>query len=277
MRISVVDFLIRPQEYVNDVILVDGAFLWRSVVTNQDNFIYRHLKIVREFFHKVPVVVLDAPGNIRKVLDDTYKAQREETEERKLVRKRSELLWENNYFPTIRLPGFEADDLIAYLVLAAPGLCVLSGDKDLFQLPGLEMYTYNKKRPHNADESILKKNFEDSFPKYLLEYFTPGAQAAIVQALYGDRADNIPRLLPKKKKMATMVLDVIFCSENHIQEAYNTFGKQFIQNLEHVIMPHYMLYKDEFDIMQFSDVYYNYNNFNLKVEYSHESEGIVVL
>ncbi|MBM3644377.1 MAG: DNA polymerase I [Alphaproteobacteria bacterium] len=87
--------------------------------------------------------------------------------------------------PSIELPGFEADDLIATyarLALAAGARCtIVSSDKDLMQLvrPGVELMDPMKQRRIGPAEVIEK-------------FGVPPERVVDVQALAGDSTDNVP-------------------------------------------------------------------------------------
>ncbi len=87
--------------------------------------------------------------------------------------------------PTIEVPGFEADDIIAtYARLgreAGSEVIIVSSDKDLMQLirDGVVMYDAVKGRPIGAKD-VLEK------------FGVPPSKVAQVQALAGDSSDNVP-------------------------------------------------------------------------------------
>jgi DNA polymerase-1 len=122
----------------------------------------------------------------RKELDPGYKANREpppadfHPQEQRILRMTREI-----GLPVFEMPGYEADDLIATMVrkLREEGFEVIlvSKDKDLRQLlgPGVVMYDVQKDETFGEDQ--LKAQFG----------YTP-AQAVEVQALMGDKVDNVP-------------------------------------------------------------------------------------
>jgi DNA polymerase-1 len=88
-------------------------------------------------------------------------------------------------FPSIELPGFEADDLMASYAKAAReknwDVVIVSSDKDMFQLvkDGVTMYDPIKNKPLN-DEQIFEKF--GVTPDKIID----------VQSLIGDKTDNVP-------------------------------------------------------------------------------------
>jgi DNA polymerase-1 len=88
-------------------------------------------------------------------------------------------------FPSIELPGFEADDLIASYAKAAREkgweVVIVSSDKDLFQLvkDGVTMYDAIRNAPLKREAVVEKFGVE---PEKIID----------VQALIGDSTDNVP-------------------------------------------------------------------------------------
>jgi DNA polymerase-1 len=88
-------------------------------------------------------------------------------------------------FPSIELPGFEADDLIASYAKAARDkgweVVIVSSDKDLFQLvrDGVTMYDAIRNMPLKREAVVEKFGVE---PEKIID----------VQSLIGDTSDNVP-------------------------------------------------------------------------------------
>src|SRR5437763_1543541 len=87
--------------------------------------------------------------------------------------------------PALRLPGYEADDLLATLAAAGAqrGLTVFlcSGDKDCRQLLDEKVHIYN-----------LRKRQEFGTAQLLEEWGVTPRQVVDLQTLVGDSVDNVP-------------------------------------------------------------------------------------
>ncbi len=98
---------------------------------------------------------------------------------------RIEQILEALRIPMLRVDGFEADDLIGTLAVQAAerGLeaYICSKDKDMLQLLGPSVFTYDIKTGKKTDPDVL-----------LAETGLRPAQFVDVLALQGDAADNVP-------------------------------------------------------------------------------------
>jgi DNA polymerase-1 len=146
-------------------------------------------------------VVFDAEGQtFRHQLDGEYKANRREVPE--------DLLPQLSWFepiarafrmPVLRVPGVEADDVIASLVkkARAQGLEVViyGADKDLMQLVGPGVIMIDTMRDIVYDEARVKAKFG-----------VPPSQVRDWLALRGDSTDNIPGVAGIGEVTATKLL-----------------------------------------------------------------------
>ena len=145
------------------------------------------LKIIKDFDFQHAVIVLDSAGkNFRHEVYSDYKANRPKAAEDlviqlKLIPKVAEAL----NFTTFAKVGFEADDIIATLASKATeakqDAIIISSDKDLMQLINdhIKMYDPVKAKYINDEDVIAKFGVEPE-------------RVADVQALIGDKSDNIP-------------------------------------------------------------------------------------
>ncbi len=184
------------------VILVDGnALLYRAYYaipasfTTADGFptnaIYGFATMFRKMLAgKTPelgAVVFDAPGKtFRDELYPAYKADRRPMPDDL----RAQLPWIDRLvaayrFPMLRVPGYEADDVIGTLttqaVDAGKEVFIVSGDKDFAQLIGDAVRMLDTLRDVTFDVELVRKKWgvrPDQFVDLL--------------ALMGDKADNIP-------------------------------------------------------------------------------------
>ncbi len=132
-------------------------------------------------------VVFDAKGpNFRHEMYPAYKANRPATPEdlRLQIPKIHEIV-EAYRIPSIAIPGFEADDVIATLSREAKEkgwqVVIVSGDKDLTQLVGGGIVMWDPQRDVLYDPEGVAKKFGVP-PELILDYMS----------LVGDASDNIP-------------------------------------------------------------------------------------
>lgn len=182
-------------------VLVDGsgiiyrAFYAFSRLTDTNNrpigavygFCYTMFSIINKFHPNVFCVALDAGRKtFRTEIYGAYKGNRPETppelkEQFPIVLEACQAFG----IPSIRLEGYEADDIIATFAnkLAQNNheVCVVSSDKDLMQLITDNIYMYD------PGKSKIIKN-----PEVLEKYGVLPSQMIELQALMGDAVDNVP-------------------------------------------------------------------------------------
>lgn len=128
--------------------------------------------------------------------------------------------------PTIRMNGFEADDIIASLAVRCKKegrpCRILSGDKDLCQLVG-EGVTLLKSESGNYEEMTRERVKEKYgvYPEQILDYLS----------LMGDKADNIPGVSKVGKVTAAKWLEEYGSMDNLFQHLDEIKGK-VRENLE---------------------------------------------
>lgn len=160
------------------------------------------LKLLSDFKPEHAVIVLDHEGkNFRHDIYDQYKANRPPAPDDlkfqlKLVEKAAKSL----NFHCISKRGFEADDLIATLVKRAkteniPAV-IISADKDLMQLIDGEVKMYDPAKYKYIGEAEIVKKFGVTEPTQVRE----------VQALIGDKSDNIPGVPSVGPKTAAQLI-----------------------------------------------------------------------
>ncbi|MHB1660738.1 MAG: DNA polymerase I, partial [bacterium] len=145
------------------------------------------MKLVKEAGIMHGACLFDSRESLRKQSYEAYKANRKGMPE-DLV-SQVEYLTDISYllgFETFRLNGYEADDLIAYIVdnfadRLAITVCIVSSDKDLKQLLSNRVFIYDALK----DRVITKAAFEE-------EYGIKPDEYRYVLALMGDASDNIP-------------------------------------------------------------------------------------
>jgi len=184
------------------VVLVDGSALiyraffalpssFRTSTGIPTNATYGFALMFKKIFAgKTPryaAVVFDAPGGtFRDEIYPDYKVQRP----RMAPELRAQLEWIDKVvgvhaFPILRLPGFEADDVIGTItrraVAAGHEVHIISGDKDFAQLIGPKVRMIDTMRDITYDEELVRKKWG-----VRPEHFTD------LLALLGDKVDNIP-------------------------------------------------------------------------------------
>lgn len=145
------------------------------------------LKLLGDFHPRYAVVVLDHEGkNFRHDLYNNYKANRppisdDLKSQLKMVREAAEAL----NFMCLSKQGYEADDIIATIARKFEAqnhpAIIISGDKDLMQLTGENVKLYDPaKYKYITEDDIIKK------------FGVAANKVREVQALMGDKSDNIP-------------------------------------------------------------------------------------
>jgi 5'-3' exonuclease len=142
-------------------------------------------------------VCADAGRSFRKDLAPTYKANRPDKEEPLIhqLRLTEEALIAQGY-PVWRIPGYEADDVIASAVkrltdLQEIEILIASSDKDLMQLIGPRVQVVSLTSGVVYDEIAAALKFHGVKPEQMIDY----------QIMVGDSADNIkgiPGIGPKR-------------------------------------------------------------------------------
>jgi DNA polymerase-1 len=199
------------------LILVDAsALIYRAYYAIPSNFTTAdglHTNAIYGFatmFRKVlsgrtpdrAAVVFDAPGQtFRDEKYPDYKAQRPGMD----PELREQLPWidklvEAHTFPRLRVPGYEADDVIGTLarqaVEAGMEVYIISGDKDFAQLISDRVRMVDTLRDVTFDPELVRKKWGVVPSKFV-----------DLLALMGDKIDNIPGVPGVGQKTATKLLE----------------------------------------------------------------------
>ncbi len=192
----------RPMAAPQRLVLIDGsALIFRAYFAIPSHFttgdglhtnaIYGFTTMFRKLLSgRTPdygAVIFDAPGpTFRDDRYPAYKAQRPRMDDDLA----EQLPWIDEVvaahrFPSFRVPGFEADDVIGTLARVATerGLEVLivSGDKDFAQLVDERVRMLDPIRDVTYDAELVRK-----------KWGVPSRQFVDLLALMGDKVDNIP-------------------------------------------------------------------------------------
>ncbi|MFN7145158.1 MAG: DNA polymerase, partial [Myxococcota bacterium] len=198
------------------MVLVDGTWLtYRAFFAIPSNFrtaeglhtnaIYGFATMFRKLFAgKRPglgAVVFDAPGPTkRSVSYPQYKGERPPMAD--ILRE--QLPWIDRLvaaqgFPILRVPGWEADDVIGTLARQARDagheVVVVAGDKDFAQLVGDGVRMYDPMKDVTYDPELVRK-----------KWGVPPERIVDLLALLGDTVDNIPGVPGVGEKGATQLL-----------------------------------------------------------------------
>jgi DNA polymerase-1 len=223
------------------VVLVDGsALLYRaffalpsSLATSAGvptNATFGFATMCRKVFAgKRPAfgaVVFDAPGaTFREERFPAYKAQRPSMP----AELRAQLADVDRVvhafgLPSLRVSGYEADDVIATLTRealeAGHEVHIVSGDKDFAQLVGDHVRLVDTMRDVTYDAELVRK-----------KWGVPPAQMRDYQALVGDKVDNVPGVPGIGAKTAVTLLERFGTLEGVLAGTAELKGKQR-ENLE---------------------------------------------
>ena len=167
------------------------------------------------------VLAMDAGSSGRELLDSQYKAHRKPMPDdmRPQIQRIMDIA-QVMALPTLRIAGFEADDVIATLVqrivaqVDPPDIFICSRDKDLDQLVGDKVRLYDIQTGETIDAAALIKS----------KGYSP-LQAGDVLALTGDTADNIPGIPGVGPKTAAKWISQFGNLDNLIAHAGEITGK----------------------------------------------------
>jgi DNA polymerase-1 len=192
-----------PKEGEKTLFLIDGSsYIYRayhgirSLSTRSGfptnaifGFANMVLKVLRDHKPTYAAMVLDAPGpTFRHEIYPQYKANRPPMPEDLVIQMpRIDDLIAAFRVPAIRIPGMEADDIIATLAHMYAGevdkVVIVSSDKDLMQLVGGKVVMLDTMKDRWVDEKAVVEKFG-----------VEPSRVIHVQALMGDSSDNIPGL-----------------------------------------------------------------------------------
>jgi DNA polymerase-1 len=147
-------------------------------------------------------VIFDAPGKtFREEKYQHYKAQRPPMpgELSSQLQDITDVVRVNR-FPILRIPGYEADDVIGTLALqgkaAGAEVVIVSSDKDFAQLIGDGVRMHDTIKDVAYDRELVKKKW-GVWPEQMVDYL----------ALMGDSVDNIPGVAGIGQKGAQQLLE----------------------------------------------------------------------
>jgi hypothetical protein len=189
-------------------------------------------------------IVTEGYKNIRKQLYPSYKANRDITkitEKQVEYRQKAKEIFNdintNPMFQTVYNPILEADDILA--IKALQGYPIITSDKDLAQLPE----DCNIKK---LDGTSLRTNLHAGIPKSLYDIPLTPDLYLLTLCLFGDKTDNVPRLIPKGVK-AIKDSRKIYESDKPFEFAYTIYGSSFLDNIDMAHLPHRITVNEKLD------------------------------
>lgn len=183
------------------------------------------MKLIGEANIKYGACLFDSRESLRKQSYEAYKANRKGMPEELLSQ--VDYLTDISYLlgcNTFKLQGYEADDLIAYIVnnyskkLNIP-TCIVSSDKDLKQLLSENVFIYDALK----NKLITASGFEEEYGIKPNEYL-------YVLALMGDASDNIPGIKGIGEKTAFSLIKT-YKNLDCIYEDINAIKQQKLKDL----------------------------------------------
>tara|TARA_R110000868_G_scaffold218576_1_gene468978 strand:+ start:122145 stop:124883 length:2739 start_codon:yes stop_codon:yes gene_type:complete len=220
------------------LVIVDGFnFLFRAYyavrpLTRSDGFptnaLYGFtqmlLKVINDLSPDYLTVAIDVPNTFRNDIYSAYKANRSEAdEEMKQQIPMLDPLVESFGIPTIKVAGFEADDIIATLADKYHDdveVIIVSSDKDLMQLV-------------NNDVSMLDtmKDLHIKAEQVFDKFAVAPSKVIEVQSLIGDASDNIPGVKGIGPKTAAILIDQFGTLEGLYENIEQVAREKLKQNL----------------------------------------------
>lgn len=192
------------------------------------------------------VILMDAHRNFRHDLLPQYKEHRRDAEKDDALKKWKRdnvvffrgILEEDPSLATIRIEGYEADDLIGLYSWLQPGktIQVLGTDKDLWQLPNVHL-------TNHLGQVTDKTKAIKSFPKGIQSVITSRNKFVLALALYGDASDNVSRIAPK---YVTKHIARIMRSKKPWHTFHDALGAALVFNLKLVFLPGFPAFKEDY-------------------------------
>jgi DNA polymerase I len=189
------------------------------------------LKILRDHKPDSILIVFDPPGKTyRDTLYTEYKANRPPMPDDLVVQvRRIQEVLSTMGVPVAIIPGYEADDIIAYVTHkareAGMEVVICSKDKDLEQLLGPNVRLYDSTKEKFTDPSTLRTD-KGLTPEQVTDYL----------ALMGDAVDNVPGIPGVGPKTAQKLIQDFGTIDNMLVNPENLPQKikDYLANPENV-------------------------------------------
>ncbi|MCX7912977.1 MAG: DNA polymerase I [Thermodesulfovibrionales bacterium] len=200
---------------MTNLYLIDGnSYFYRAYhalkgLTNSKGFptnaiyIFTNMlfKILREKKPERIAIAFDTPAPTeRHILYEDYKATRPQMPDDLAVQiPYIKDIIKALKIPTFEVPGYEADDIISTIAKKAEAeglqVFIVSGDKDMMQIVGENIFLYDPMKDLLIDKSEVLKKFG-----------VPPEDIPNIMALAGDSIDNIPGVKGIGEKLAKKIL-----------------------------------------------------------------------
>jgi len=225
--------MIRPKR------LVDGGYLTWTYGASPFGLAQWGKAAYKKYDRKSDsLMLMDSSHNLRKDYAEDYKGHRAERydkdDERIAAKERvdmlREMIEEDPRIHSLQIDGLEADDLIAcfiHLRLLNRPVSLIGVDKDLLQLP-----TGSIKMSDHKGQVVGLKKFARSLPKILHDEILRPEHVLLTLALYGDKSDNVPRVVSKVNEVIPIIRN-----EKPFSQAKLIYGNRFISNLWLTVLP----------------------------------------
>ncbi len=188
------------------------------------NAVYGYVKLLMDVIEKFKpshvIAVFDAPGpTVRHEQYVNYKANRSKPEDDLISQiPRIEEFLQKMAIPILRVPGFEADDIIGTIDKRHSGAwahtIIMTGDRDLFQLVDEDTFVYMAGSSFSQSKLYDKEGVIERMgigPEYIIDY----------KALCGDASDNIPGVAGIGDKGAIGLISKF----GHIEDIYKSISE----------------------------------------------------
>lgn len=221
------------------------------------------------------LILFDGPNNLRYKLVEGYKQHRKDKRDNdpewaakaQRVRDFQEFVYDDAALECIKRDGLEADDLVGiFSILSQEPISCIGIDKDLLQLPKVNLVTLNGKKRGIFD-------YQKKVPKAIAPHLFSTKSILLTLALMGDKSDDVERLVPARQFDDLLK---IFRSRRPFSLAYETYGYKVIVNLMLTALPIITCFEDMSD-MQFLESLDRgcYLENKLKPEYTELGEYIL--
>lgn len=159
------------------------------------------MQLHRDYPNDYLIFAVDSKENLRKKIDPTYKANRQEAPENLKIQLEIALQWvEEMGVKSISIDGYEADDVIAslnkYATEQGIKVRIISHDKDLYQLINQNTLLFDPIKKIEVKHEECKEKY-GVYPEQFIDY----------QSIVGDTADNVPGVKGIGAKGAAALLE----------------------------------------------------------------------